>query len=168
MRKNATVSYTIHYIRNHLIFSSSRKKKSSSCFEEWGRIKLNEKKAKWDSRTFYLGEWRYRQLSHTCRKEETDHQLWCLLQQRNNNPINKQDKNNRKRKSLKGKKKTRLRKVMLRTRREYVSLMSGGPVLPKCDIFSPAFSASLDLLGFRHPLREIILERSRTFLKKNR
>lgn len=27
-----------------------------------------------------------------------------------------------------------LRKVMLRTRREKVSLMSGGPDLPKCDI----------------------------------
>jgi len=27
-----------------------------------------------------------------------------------------------------------VRKVMLRTRREYVSLISGGPDLPKCDI----------------------------------
>lgn len=29
----------------------------------------------------------------------------------------------------------KLRKVILRTRREYVSLISGGPDLPKCDMF---------------------------------
>lgn len=35
-----------------------------------------------------------------------------------------------------------IRKVMLRTRREKVSLMSGGPDLPKCDM-TPILSALL-------------------------